>query len=181
MARLDKHKAKAESSQTAGGVALRLTPEGRIASFDGAAQSALGAGLSEQRMLSDYFPAAGAALRAGLTAAPRQAFCVAPLGARQGEALALLCQPLVDGDWQGALVPLVGGSGREAEILSDLLHDLRTPLTTLLGAAELLDTGRLGALPERAAGLLKVAASAATQITGMLDKAAERRDAPEER
>lgn len=71
-------------------------------------------------------------------------------------------------------LPLKGHTAKEAEILADLMHDIRTPLTTLLGAAELLGSGRLGDLPDRVSGLLKAAAGAAGQIRDILDEAARR-------
>jgi signal transduction histidine kinase len=71
-------------------------------------------------------------------------------------------------------IPSKGPGANEAEILADLMHDIRTPLTALLGAAELLGSGRLGEVPDRVSGLLKVAASAAGQIRDILDEAARR-------
>lgn len=177
--RLSPQKARAETSEPAARTALRLKGDGRIASWSEEARRLLGPDLQKDRTLGEIFPGAATALRERLGAGARRAFCIAPVGARQGQALALVCRPLAEGDWEGTLLPLAGGSGREAQILSELLHDLRTPLTTLLGAAELLETGRPGPLPERVAGLLKVAAGAATQITGLLDKASARRGAPE--
>lgn len=175
--RLSAEKSKRGKPGAAATAALRLTPEGRVASWSAGARRLLGEELESGRSLADLFPGAAEGIGGGLRSAAPAPFCVAPVGARQGRALALVCRPLGEGDWEGVLLPLEGGSGREAEILSALLHDLRTPLTTLLGAAELLGSGRLGAMPERAAGLLKVAAGAAAQITGLLEDAAARRAA----
>jgi signal transduction histidine kinase len=66
---------------------------------------------------------------------------------------------------------------REARILSDLLHDLRTPLASLLAAAELLDSGRLGTVPEDVRRLLKVIEGAAEQMSEMVESATARRGA----
>ncbi len=159
--------------------ALALSAEGCITAWNESAGRLLGAELRPGRPAEDLFPGAGVALREHLRpGAAGRMFCLAPAGARAGQALALVGRPLAGGGWEANVLPLVGGSGREAEILSDLLHDLRTPLTTLLGAAELLETGRLGAVPERAVNLLKAVEGAGRQITEVLEKAAERRAAP---
>jgi signal transduction histidine kinase len=158
---------------------LAISAGGCITAWNESAGRLLGADLRAGRPAEDLFPGAGAALREHLRpGAARRVFCLAPAGARTGQALALVGRPLTGGGWEAHVLPLVGGSGREAEILSDLLHDLRTPLTALLGAAELLETGRLGAVPERATNLLKAMEGAGRQITEMLEKAAERRAAP---
>lgn len=130
--------------------------------------------------LAHLFPASASDLQRALAAKPPRAFALAPLGGRGGRALALACRPC-GANWEAEVLPLEGGSGREAAVLSELLHDLRTPLTTLLGAAELLTGGRLGAVPERMGTLLGAAGAAATQITELLDRAAARRDAAPER
>jgi signal transduction histidine kinase len=158
---------------------LAISAGGCITAWNESAGRLLGSDLRAGRPAEDLFPGAGPALREQLRpGAGRRVFCLAPAGARSGQALALVGRPLTGGGWEANLIPLVGGSGREAEILSNLLHDLRTPLTTLLGAAELLESGRLGGAPERAATLLKAVEGAGRQITAMLEQAAERRSAP---
>jgi signal transduction histidine kinase len=159
---------------------LTLREDGTILDIGDDAALWLGPGAAAGASLTLLFPASAGDLRRALAARPSRAFALAPLGGRGGRALALACRP-AGAAWEAEVLPLEGGSGREAAILSELLHDLRTPLTTLLGAADLLGGGRLGPVPEGMGTLLGAAGAAATQITELLDRAAARRDAAPER
>jgi signal transduction histidine kinase len=161
---------------------LKLARNGMITAWNEDAARLLGPDL-EGRRPADLFPGVQELLDETVwTGGGSQGFCVAPVAARAGQALALVCRPMAqDQAWEAFLLPLRGGSTPAAEILSDLLHDLRTPLTTLLGASELLESGHLGSIPERAAGIIKVATGAAQQIAGMLENASVRRAASRKR
>jgi signal transduction histidine kinase len=159
---------------------LSLRAEGTIEESSEEAALLLGPEAVPGASLAQLFPACSAELGRAMAAAPARAFAIAPLGGRAGRALALACWPAGNA-WEAEVLPLEGGSGRDAAVLSELLHDLRTPLTTLLGASELLCCGRLGAVTERMQALLGAAGAAAAQITEILDRAAARRDAPPER
>jgi signal transduction histidine kinase len=159
---------------------LSLREEGTILEASEEAVRLLGPEAVQGISLAQLFPACAGDLQRALGARPPRAFSLAPLGGRGGRALALACWP-GGAAWEAELLPLEGGSGREAAILSELLHDLRTPLTTLLGAADLLGGGRMGAVPERMGALLGAAGAAVAQITDLLDRAAARREAAPER
>jgi signal transduction histidine kinase len=169
-----------EASPAGSRARLLLQEEGTILETTEEAVFLLGPEATPGSSVAAIFPAAARDLQRALQARPPCAFALAPLGGRGGRALALACWPR-GSTWEAEVLSLEGGPGREAAVLSELLHDLRTPLTTLLGAADLLAGGRLGAIPERMSPLLGAVAAAANQITEMLDRAAARRDAPTER
>lgn len=156
---------------------LKLARDGMITAWNEDAAQLLGSDLRGRRP-AELFPGAQELLdETAWELGKEQGFCVAPVEAHTaGQALALICRPLPkEPAWEAFLLPLRGGSTTEGTVLSDLLHDLRTPLTTLLGASELLESGHLGAVPERAAGVIKVAAGAAQQMAALLEEAAMRR------
>ena len=55
------------------------------------------------------------------------------------------------------------------EFLSVVSHELRTPLTSIRGSLGLLAGGRLGELPERAAGLVAVAVQNSERLTRLIN------------
>ncbi|WP_193614354.1 response regulator [Nocardioides lijunqiniae] len=55
------------------------------------------------------------------------------------------------------------------EFLSVVSHELRTPLTSIRGSLGLLNSGRLGALPERAAPLVEVALQSSERLTRLIN------------
>lgn len=161
---------------------IRLARNGMITAWNDDAVRLLGSDLQGRRP-AELFPGAPDLLDEHLWSHQGgQGFCIAPVAARDGQTLALVCRPLEQEQaWEALLLPLRGSSAREGEILSGLVHDLRTPLTTLLGASELLESGHLGKIPERASSILKVLSGASQQITQILEKAAERRSVTPQR
>ncbi|MCZ6778834.1 MAG: hypothetical protein O7F16_07675 [Acidobacteria bacterium] len=161
---------------------IRLACNGMITAWNDDAVRLLGSDL-EGRSPAELFPGVPGLLDEHLWSHQSgQGFCIAPVAGRDGQTLALVCRPLAQEQaWEAFLLPYKGSSAREGEILSGLMHDLRTPLTTLMGASELLESGHLGKIPQRASGILKVIAGAVQQIARMLEKAAERRSAPPQR
>ncbi|WP_193608736.1 response regulator [Nocardioides lijunqiniae] len=55
------------------------------------------------------------------------------------------------------------------EFLSVVSHELRTPLTSIRGSLGLLNSGRLGALPGRAGGLVEVALQSSERLTRLIN------------
>lgn len=66
-----------------------------------------------------------------------------------------------------ALSPL---DARTAELLAALSHELRNPLTTVLGYLELLADGSLGPLSEEQQRVLRVVASGMTRLAAFADE-----------
>ena len=66
------------------------------------------------------------------------------------------------------LSDLVGRGDLIADILRQVRHDLRGPLTSLLGAIELLQTERVGQLEERQRRLLQIMEKAAQSMSAMV-------------
>ncbi|MEE9219608.1 MAG: histidine kinase dimerization/phospho-acceptor domain-containing protein [Acidobacteriota bacterium] len=165
-------------TRSMGPAGLRLARDGTITSWNEAASHLWGSELAG-RKIEDLLPDVRGALKEAMSLeAPSQVFCIAPAGARSGQAMALVCRRAGRLEWEVELLPLQGGAGREAALLSALLHDLRTPLTTLLGASELLHSGELSSAPERTGTILKVAAGAARQIADLVNTASERHVIP---
>ena len=65
-----------------------------------------------------------------------------------------------------ALSPL---DARTAELLAALSHELRNPLTTVLGYLELLTDGSLGPLSEEQQRVLRVVTSGMTRLAEFVD------------
>ncbi len=57
----------------------------------------------------------------------------------------------------------------QSDFVSTVSHELRTPLTSIFGALKLLDAGRLGVLPEGAAGLVKLATNNSARLAELVD------------
>ncbi|HYH10272.1 MAG TPA: ATP-binding protein [Thermoanaerobaculia bacterium] len=55
------------------------------------------------------------------------------------------------------------------EFISTVSHELRTPLTSIRGALRLLDTGRLGALPERGKRMFDIAVSNTERLAKLIN------------
>ena len=58
-------------------------------------------------------------------------------------------------------------------MISQLAHDLRSPLTSISGAAELLLSGRVGALPSMQERLVKIVDDGAERMAIIISKAAD--------
>ncbi len=67
----------------------------------------------------------------------------------------------------------LAGSEPVKRLVSQLAHDLRSPLTSIAGAAELLLSGRVGALPGVQEKLVKIVDEGATKMTTIIKHAAE--------
>ena len=55
------------------------------------------------------------------------------------------------------------------EFIATVSHELRTPLTSLDGALRLVESGAVGALPDKIARLVKIAASNAARLTALVN------------
>ena len=66
------------------------------------------------------------------------------------------------------LSELVARGDLIADTLRQIRHDLRSPLTSLLGAIELMQTERVGRLEERQRRLLQIMEKAAQSMSGMV-------------
>lgn len=67
----------------------------------------------------------------------------------------------------------LAGSEPVKRLISQLAHDLRSPLTSIAGAAELLLSGRVGALPGVQEKLVKIVDDGASRMTSIIQHAAE--------
>ena len=68
---------------------------------------------------------------------------------------------------------------RVRQFVAHLTHDLRTPLTSLLGASDLLLSGRVGDTDERHARLLRIVSESTQRMAGLLSEITSRFVAPE--
>jgi signal transduction histidine kinase len=64
------------------------------------------------------------------------------------------------------------GSEAVSRLISQLAHDLRSPLTSIAGATELLLSGRIGSLQSAQQKLLKIVDEGAGKMAGIIDRAA---------
>lgn len=64
------------------------------------------------------------------------------------------------------------GSEAVSRLMSQLAHDLRSPLTSIAGATELLLSGRIGSLQSAQQKLLKIVDEGAGRMAGIIDRAA---------
>jgi len=67
--------------------------------------------------------------------------------------------------------PALSGSEELARIVSQLRHDLRSPLTSIVGAAELMKTERLGELGAPYRRMVRIVAESADRIEQILSDA----------
>ncbi len=67
----------------------------------------------------------------------------------------------------------LSGSEPVKRLVSQLAHDLRSPLTSIAGAAELLLSGRVGALPGVQEKLIKIVDDGASRMTSIIQHAAD--------
>ncbi len=58
----------------------------------------------------------------------------------------------------------------KSEFVSTMSHELRTPLTSIKGAVDLVNSGQLGALPEKASGALEVAQRNCARLLGLINE-----------
>jgi PAS domain S-box-containing protein len=58
---------------------------------------------------------------------------------------------------------------RKSEFVSTVSHEIRTPLTSIRGSLGLLQAGVAGALPERAAGLVRIATANAERLVRLVN------------
>jgi signal transduction histidine kinase len=87
----------------------------------------------------------------------------------------------VDHDRDGSMAVLVmeitdvfGLGPREGDSIRQLSHDLRTPLTSMSGAVELLESGRLGRLAPEQVRLLDMLGKGLQMMLSLLDDASAR-------
>lgn len=89
------------------------------------------------------------------------------------------CVPQGEGTGAGTLFLVadltahLAGSEPVQRLISQLAHDLRSPLTSIAGAAELLLSGRVGSLPGVQEKLVKIVDDGATRMTSIIQHAAE--------
>jgi signal transduction histidine kinase len=70
---------------------------------------------------------------------------------------------------------------RVRQFVSHVTHDLRTPLTSIMGASDLLLSGRVGAVEERHAKLLRIVGEGSQRMASLLSELASRFVEPEVR
>ena len=68
---------------------------------------------------------------------------------------------------------------RVRQFVGHLTHDLRTPLTSLMGASDLLLSGRVGDIDERQARLLRIVSESTERMASLLNEITSRFVAPE--
>lgn len=74
----------------------------------------------------------------------------------------------------------LGAGPREGDAIRQLAHDLRTPLTSISGAAELLESGRLGRLTPEQAPLLEMMQKGLQLMLSLIGEASARARALQE-
>ena len=90
---------------------------------------------------------------------------VVPVGtARDGSMAALVME----------ITEVFGLGPREGDSIRQLSHDLRTPLTSMSGAVELLESGRLGKLTDEQVRLLDMLGKGLQMMLSLLDDASAR-------
>lgn len=88
-----------------------------------------------------------------------------PLGARgDGDAAALVLE----------ITDAFGLGPREGDSIRELAHDLRTPLASMSGAVELLESGRLGQLTPEQSRLLGMLGKGMQMMLSLIDDASAR-------
>ena len=103
-------------------------------------------------------------------------------GCEGGEGVMASATPNPDG---GVVVTLesMGSSDavqqRVRQFVSHVTHDLRTPLTSIMGASDLLLSGRVGALEDRHARLLKIVGEGTQRMASLLSELSSRFVEPE--
>ncbi len=94
-----------------------------------------------------------------------------PIGGRgEGAAAALVME----------ITELFSLGPREGDAIRQLAHDLRTPLTSMSGAVELLESGRLGQLSPEQVRLLEMLGKGMQMMMSLLDDASARAKAAQE-
>jgi len=68
---------------------------------------------------------------------------------------------------------------RVRQFVAHLTHDLRTPLTSLMGASDLLLSGRVGGTDERQERLLRIVSESTERMANLLSEITSRFVAPE--
>ncbi len=63
---------------------------------------------------------------------------------------------------------------RVRQFVAHLTHDLRTPLTSLMGASDLLLSGRVGDIDERHARLLRIVSESTERMASLLNEITSR-------
>ncbi|MGD8375924.1 MAG: histidine kinase dimerization/phospho-acceptor domain-containing protein [Acidobacteriota bacterium] len=63
---------------------------------------------------------------------------------------------------------------RVQQFVSHVTHDLRTPLTSIMGASDLLLSGRVGPIEERHAKLLKIVGDGTQRLAALLSELSSR-------
>ncbi|HEV8701429.1 MAG TPA: histidine kinase dimerization/phospho-acceptor domain-containing protein [Candidatus Polarisedimenticolia bacterium] len=90
---------------------------------------------------------------------------VVPIGAARDGSMAVLVMEITE---------VFGLGPREGDAIRQLSHDLRTPLTSMSGAVELLESGRLGRLTDEQVRLLDMLGKGLQMMLSLLDDASAR-------
>jgi len=96
----------------------------------------------------------------------------------------LSASPLPEGGTAVTFEPLLPSGEvqqRVRQFVSHLTHDLRTPLTSILGASDLLLSGRIGEVEERHARLLRIVGDGTQRLASLLTELSEKYIEPEVR
>lgn len=89
------------------------------------------------------------------------------------------CLPMPEGESRGTLFVVADltahltGSEAVQRMVSQLAHDLRSPLTSITGAAELLLSGRVGSLEGTQEKLIRIVDDGAGKITRIIQHASD--------
>jgi signal transduction histidine kinase len=89
----------------------------------------------------------------------------------------LTAAPLADGGSAVTFAPLTQSGDVEQRVrqfVSHVTHDLRTPLTSMLGASDLLLSGRIGEVDERHARLLRIVGEGTQRMAALLTEICEK-------
>ena len=90
---------------------------------------------------------------------------VVPVGTARDGSMAVLVMEITE---------VFGLGPREGDSIRQLSHDLRTPLTSMSGAVELLESGRLGKLTDEQVRLLDMLGKGLQMMLSLLDDASAR-------
>jgi signal transduction histidine kinase len=107
-----------------------------------------------------------------------------PTDARGADGVRASARPLRDGGAVVTLEPMASSEEVEERVrrfVAQLIHDLRTPLTSILGSADLLLSGRVGTPDERHERLLKIVSEGTQRMATLLTELTRKYVDPEVR
>ena len=93
------------------------------------------------------------------------------------EGVRLSAAPLADGGTAVTFEALTASGAVEQRVrqfVCQLTHDLRTPLTSILGASDLLLSGRIGEVNERHARLLRIVGEGTQRMASLLTELSDK-------